>query len=147
MTAVPRASRWALHLVVGIAHVWAASITTMALRVFLTPAEQIQSVPSQPLRYAIYAMAIFAIANATGTVLAIFLTSTSWFPAFYLWLVPFGIILYPVVDPAAANFVHVGVTSHLAAPLALAAGVLWILGITSAAWLTLALSARLGRTE
>ena len=118
---------------------WAASITAIALRVFLTPAEQIHTVPSQSLRYAIYSLAIFALANAAGTVLALLLTSTRWLPAVYLWLVPFGIILYPVLDPAAANFVHTGVTSHVAGPLAIAASLLWVLGILSASWVTLRL--------
>ncbi len=117
--------------VVGGAHVFSAVITTVALRFFLTPPAQIHTIPDQPVRYATYALAVFAIATAAGTVLGIFVTQSSWLPAIYLWLMPLAIVLYPAVDPAAAGFVYTGVTSHFAGVLALLATVLWLLGLST----------------
>jgi hypothetical protein len=115
--------------VVVSAHLFAIVVASIALGVFLTPTSRIHEVPPQPVRYAIYASAIFAMAGAAGTVVALFISRSTWFPLVYLWAVPFAIVLYPAIDPAAANFVYVGVTSHLAGPLAILASALWIAGI------------------
>lgn len=121
--------RLGVWIVVGIAHIVAILVAVLALSVFLTPADQIARVPSQPIRYALYATAIFALACAAGTVVAYFVAHGSWLPVIYLWSVPFGIVLYPAIDPGAANFVYVGITSHIAGPLAILASVIWVIGI------------------
>lgn len=128
MIARPR-TRSQTWLLLGATHVWAVAVTALALRVFLTPPELIQTVPAQPVRYALYALVAFAIGNAAGSVLGVFLTRRSWLPVVYLWAVPFALLLYPAVDSAGARFLYVAVTSHVAGVLAVGASVLWILGI------------------
>jgi len=131
-----RSTNW---LVLGATHLWAALITVLALRIFLTPPALIHTVPAQPMRYAIYALVAFALGNAAGTVLGVFLTHRSWLPVLYLWAVPLALLLYPAVDGAGAAFLYIAVTSHVAGVLALAASVLWIIGIGAGLLLVLRL--------
>lgn len=138
MSSLSHSANW---LVLGATHVWAASITVIALRIFLTPQALINTVPAQPIRYAIYALVAFALGNAAGTVLGVFLTGRSWLPVFYLWAVPFALLLYPAVDSAGADFLYTAVTSHVAGVLAAAASVLWIIGIAVGLLLVLRLGA------
>lgn len=127
---IPRAqARSTTWLVLGATHLWAAFITILALRIFLTPPGLIHTVPAQPMRYAIYALVAFALGNAAGSVLGVFLAHRSWLPVLYLWAVPLALLLYPAIDQTGAALLYTAVTSHVAGVLALAASVLWILGI------------------
>lgn len=128
-------------LLLGVTHIWAAFVTVVALRIFLTPPELIHTVPSQPARYLVYALVAFALGNAGGTVLGVFLTSRTWLLAVYLWSVPFVLILYPAVDPAGARFLYTAVTSHVAGVLAVGASALWMVGIAAGLLVVLRLRA------
>lgn len=138
---IPRTrSRRTTWLVLGVTHLWAASVTLLALRIFLTPAELIHTAPPQPVRYAVYALVAFALGTAAGTVLGVFLTRRSWLPVVYLWAVPLTLILYPAIDSTGARYLYVAVTSRVAGVLAVAASVLWVLGIAAGLLLVLRLA-------
>src|SRR5687767_785361 len=116
-------------LVLVATHVLAASVTSLALRIFLTPPDLIHTVPAQPIRYGIYALVALALGCAAGTVLGLFLRGRSWLPVLYLWAVPFALLVYPAIDADGAELLYTAVTSHVAGVLAAATSMLWIIGI------------------
>lgn len=126
--------------IVGLAHVASAMLLSISLRIFITPPEQIASVPPQPVRYVIYAGTLLAVAIAAGSVLGGFLVGRSWIPAVYLWLLPFGIVALPAINSDIAGFVYLGFTEHVGAGLAALAALDWVLGVGIGTGVSLKLS-------
>lgn len=109
-------------------HAIAAVAVLVSLRLFLTPAADVASVPPQPVRYGLYAVSALSIAVAAGTMLGVFVTGRSWLPVAYLWLLPLVIVALPQIDAGVAGFIFAGFTGHIGAGLALSAAALWIVG-------------------
>ncbi len=119
-------ARWSVLLV---AHAVAFGMVLTSLRLFLTPVALEPQLPPQAVRYLIYALSVTCVALAAGTVLALFVSGGSWWPALYLGSVPLLVVALPLVDPSAAHFVYAGVTDRLAGWAAAAASVLWVIGV------------------